>query len=48
MEPNPIPAKWALSQMGKIENGLRLPLVPMSSEHAPRVRAALQAAGVLA
>jgi 4-hydroxy-tetrahydrodipicolinate synthase len=48
VEPNPIPVKWALSQMRKIENGLRLPLVPMSEAHAPCVRAALQSAGVLA
>lgn len=30
MEPNPIPVKWALYQMGKIDSGIRLPLLPMS------------------
>ncbi len=48
VEPNPIPVKWALSQMNKIENGLRLPLVPMNAAHTSRVHAALQSAGVLA
>ncbi|MFP5305343.1 MAG: 4-hydroxy-tetrahydrodipicolinate synthase [Gammaproteobacteria bacterium] len=48
VEPNPIPVKWALSQMNKIQNGLRLPLVPLDSAHHATVRAALRAAGALA
>lgn len=48
VEPNPIPAKWALQAMGRIPAGLRLPLVPLSvSQHAV-VREALRASGVLA
>ena len=36
VEANPIPAKWALSQMGKINNELRLPLTPLSEQyHGP-------------
>jgi 4-hydroxy-tetrahydrodipicolinate synthase len=36
VEANPIPAKWALSQMGLIDNELRLPLTPLSVQyHAP-------------
>jgi 4-hydroxy-tetrahydrodipicolinate synthase len=47
VEPNPIPVKWALQRMGRIPEGIRLPLVPMESSHQPRVEAALRAAGVL-
>lgn len=47
VEPNPIPVKWALHQMGRIPAGLRLPLVPMSANAEPPVRAALAAAGLL-
>jgi 4-hydroxy-tetrahydrodipicolinate synthase len=46
VEPNPIPAKAALSMMGKIENVLRLPLVPLSDASISSVRSALQAAGI--
>ncbi|MGH8539019.1 MAG: 4-hydroxy-tetrahydrodipicolinate synthase, partial [Stenotrophobium sp.] len=47
LEPNPIPVKWALNQMGKIPAGIRLPLVPMSAQPQDPVRAALRAAGAL-
>lgn len=46
VEPNPIPVKWALHSMGRIPNGLRLPLVPLSTSAEPTVRAALKAAGI--
>ena len=45
VEANPIPVKWALSEMGLIENELRLPLVPLSPHHYDVVRAALREAG---
>ena len=45
VEPNPIPVKWALAEMGMIENELRLPLVPLSHQHHAAVRAALREAG---
>src|ERR687896_1856686 len=32
VEANPIPVKWALAEMGKIEPGLRLPLAPLSEK----------------
>jgi len=48
VEPNPIPAKWALVQMGRIPPGLRLPLVPLSPSSEQVVRNALRSAGVLA
>lgn len=47
VEPNPIPVKWALNQMGRIESGIRLPLTPLSAGQRTRVAAALRAAGLI-
>jgi len=47
VEPNPIPAKWALQAMQRIGGGIRLPLVPLDPAHHATVREALRAAGVL-
>ena len=47
LESNPIPVKWALKEMGRIEGGIRLPLTPLSSIHHATVREALRTAGVL-
>jgi 4-hydroxy-tetrahydrodipicolinate synthase len=47
IDANPIPVKAALAMLGKIENVLRLPLVPLTEQHAPAVRSALVAAGAL-
>jgi 4-hydroxy-tetrahydrodipicolinate synthase len=46
VESNPIPAKAALAQMGRIKNSLRLPLVPLAESNLPAVRTALAAAGI--
>jgi 4-hydroxy-tetrahydrodipicolinate synthase len=46
LESNPLPVKYALSRMGKIENELRLPLVPLSPESAAKVDVALKAYGL--
>ena len=46
-ESNPIPIKAALAAMGRIQNVLRLPLVPLDERHAPALRHALVAAGAL-
>lgn len=46
IESNPIPAKWALHQMGLIPPGIRLPLTPLSPPSQPRVRHALQHADI--
>jgi 4-hydroxy-tetrahydrodipicolinate synthase len=46
VEPNPIPVKWALQQMGRIPAGIRLPLVPLDASFHGVVEAALSAAGV--
>jgi 4-hydroxy-tetrahydrodipicolinate synthase len=47
LEPNPIPTKWALNEMGLIPNGIRLPLLPLDKKFHEAVRAALQAANAL-
>jgi len=46
VEANPIPVKWALAQMGRIESGLRLPMTPLAEKFHDAVRAALAEAGV--
>lgn len=40
-ESNPIPAKWALQDMGIIPSGIRLPLTPLSEIYHERVRSAV-------
>jgi len=47
VEPNPVPVKWALAEMGKMPAGLRMPLAPLSAPYHDDVRAALREAGVL-
>jgi 4-hydroxy-tetrahydrodipicolinate synthase len=42
VESNPIPVKWALQQMGKIESGIRLPLVGLSEANQEKVLTALK------
>jgi 4-hydroxy-tetrahydrodipicolinate synthase len=48
VESNPVPVKAALAMMGRIENVLRLPLVPLAEQHDATLRAALRSAGALA
>jgi 4-hydroxy-tetrahydrodipicolinate synthase len=47
VESNPIPAKAAMAMMGKMQNVVRLPLVPMDARHEAALRTALQDAGAL-
>ena len=47
VEPNPVPVKWAMAEMGLMPAGMRLPLVPLAEEFHDTVRAALREAGVL-
>jgi 4-hydroxy-tetrahydrodipicolinate synthase len=47
LESNPIPVKWALAEMGKIERGIRLPLTELSEQYRDAVRDALREAGVI-
>jgi len=46
IETSPAPVKWAMAQMGLIEAGLRLPLVPLSERCYDAVREAMTEAGV--
>jgi 4-hydroxy-tetrahydrodipicolinate synthase len=48
VETSPQPAKWALHLMGKIDTGIRLPLLPMSEQHRGELERRLRAVGALA
>lgn len=48
VEANPIPVKWALSTMGRIAPGIRLPMTPLDASREGTVREALRLAKVLA
>jgi 4-hydroxy-tetrahydrodipicolinate synthase len=47
VEPNPVPVKWALTQMGHMQSGIRLPLVTLGAGHHEAVRSALRESGIL-
>ena len=47
IEPNPVPVKWALTEMGMMPGGIRLPLVGLSSACHEAVRSALRLSGVI-
>jgi len=47
VEANPIPVKWALQQLGLVQDGIRLPLTPLSQMYHQDVLAALKSAGAL-
>ena len=47
IEANPIPVKWALQEMGMIQEGQRLPLTSLDPLYHETVRQALRKAGVL-
>ncbi|WP_421864050.1 4-hydroxy-tetrahydrodipicolinate synthase [Motiliproteus sp.] len=44
VEANPIPVKWALHEMGLIQEGIRLPLTPLSEKYRGFIRESLKAA----
>jgi 4-hydroxy-tetrahydrodipicolinate synthase len=46
VESNPIPAKWAVHEMGLIERGIRLPLTWLQDDFRQLVRDAMDQAGV--
>jgi 4-hydroxy-tetrahydrodipicolinate synthase len=46
-EPSPAPTKWALAQLGRCHNVLRLPLLPLTGAGEATVSAALRDAGLL-
>ena len=47
VETNPIPVKWALNRMGRIDVGIRLPLTPLDSRYHEAVATALRGAGCI-
>jgi 4-hydroxy-tetrahydrodipicolinate synthase len=47
IETSPAPVKWAMGQMGLIEPGLRLPMVPLTERSYDAVREALAEAGIV-
>jgi 4-hydroxy-tetrahydrodipicolinate synthase len=46
LESNPVPVKWALHELGWIENGIRLPLVPLNKAYHIPLREAIRHAGL--
>lgn len=46
IEANPIPVKWVLQEMGLIGAGIRLPLVPLSSQYYDTLRNAMKSASI--
>lgn len=46
VEANPIPVKWALSEMGLMPQGIRLPLTVLSEQYQDSVRQAMVDAGI--
>lgn len=46
LESNPIPTKWALTQMQKIKAGIRLPLIPLDKRYHEKVKEAMHKAGI--
>lgn len=47
LEANPIPVKWALQQMGRIDSGIRLPLTPFDAKFHAQLAEAMRAAGAI-
>jgi 4-hydroxy-tetrahydrodipicolinate synthase len=47
VEPNPVPVKWAMAELGLIGAGMRLPLAPLAAQYHDEVLAALRESGVL-
>lgn len=47
VEANPIPVKWAVARMGKIQNFLRLPLTPLAASSQASVEKAMRLAGII-
>jgi 4-hydroxy-tetrahydrodipicolinate synthase len=47
VEANPIPVKWALTAMGKMKPGIRLPLTTLVDGAQEQVKQALIGAGLM-
>ena len=48
VEANPIPVKWALQRMGRMQGGIRLPMTPLDPKYHAVLETALRESGVLA
>ncbi|MBK1727917.1 4-hydroxy-tetrahydrodipicolinate synthase [Halorhodospira halophila] len=46
-EPNPVPVKWAVEELGMAGSGMRLPMTRLTEAGQARVRQAMQDAGLL-
>jgi 4-hydroxy-tetrahydrodipicolinate synthase len=46
LESNPVPVKWALHELGYIQGGIRLPLVPLNQAYRIPLREAIRHAGI--
>lgn len=46
-EPNPVPVKWAMHEMGLIPPGIRLPLVSLAASYQETVRQAMRESGIM-
>lgn len=46
LESNPIPTKWALYEMGRIQAGIRLPLLPLDPKFRNELKEAMHSAGI--
>lgn len=47
LEANPIPAKWAVAEMGLMGHGIRLPLTKLSEQYQEPLRQAMRQAGIV-
>ncbi|MEH6575703.1 MAG: 4-hydroxy-tetrahydrodipicolinate synthase [Amphritea sp.] len=47
VESNPIPVKWAMSEMGLMGEGIRLPLTVLAEQYHDEVRSALQTCDII-
>lgn len=47
VETNPIPVKWGAYEMGLVGPGIRLPLMPLTEQHRPALRACLERLGLM-
>ncbi|CAN0510444.1 unnamed protein product, partial [Discosporangium mesarthrocarpum] len=46
LQANPIPVKWALHRLGRIDSGIRLPLVELAESLRLQVEEAMTASGL--
>jgi 4-hydroxy-tetrahydrodipicolinate synthase len=47
VEANPIPVKWALTEMGMMQSAIRLPMTNLSTEYQADVRQVLKSAKLI-